>query len=289
MKNVLVRLLIFIQRLGALLPWPVQRTIGRALGWVAFMTLRTRRDVAADNIARCLPELTKAERAELLRSHFSALGIGLTEIGLAWFGSDDRLKDRVRAEGKELLDRARAEGRGVLLVTGHWTSLEIGCRLFGFVTDWHVLFRRLGVPAFDEATIRGRLRSAEAAYDKDNVRGVFRALRKGAVVVMVADQADTTDSRVVAPFFGVPATNSGSPARIAAATGCVVLGLGFTRDADNLYTFRFGPRLEHFPSDDPVRDATKVNAAIEMHAREALPQYYWIHRRFKGTGEPTRQ
>lgn len=277
----MIRLVLLAQRLGAALPWSVQRMLGRVFGWLALVLLHQRRRTAHANIARCLPELDKSERAALVRRHFDALGIGLMEIGMAWHADDERLRGRVCAEGVELLEAARAGGRGVLLVTGHWTSLEMGCRLFGQITDFDVLYRPLGVPAFDAATVRGRLRGAQNVYEKNNVRGLFRALRAGATVIVVADQADTTESAIIAPFFGVPATNSGSPARIAAATGCAVLGIGFTRKSDGNYELRLGPRLTGFPSDDPVADATAINEAIEIHARVALEQYYWIHRRFK--------
>ncbi len=41
------------------------------------------------------------------------------------------------------------------------------------------------------------------------------------------------------------------------------------------------PAIDHFPSEDEVDDATRVNKIIENQLRIAPTQYMWFHRRFK--------
>ena len=50
---------------------------------------------------------------------------------------------------------------------------------------------------------------------------------------------------------------------------------------DRRYIVTIRPALEDFPSDDELADATTINRVIEDGIRDALPQYFWIHRRFK--------
>src|SRR4051812_38364525 len=81
------------------LPWPLQRALGRVLGAILLLVLRSRRDVAARNLALCLPGLDEAARARLLRDHFAALGIGVFEFSRAWWGSVAPLRRDVEIEG----------------------------------------------------------------------------------------------------------------------------------------------------------------------------------------------
>ena len=69
----------------ARLPWSAQRMLGRGLGRLLRATLRTRRDIAARNLALCLPELDADAQRDLLSQHFAALGIGVFEFPRAWW------------------------------------------------------------------------------------------------------------------------------------------------------------------------------------------------------------
>jgi KDO2-lipid IV(A) lauroyltransferase len=44
------------------------------------------------------------------------------------------------------------------------------------------------------------------------------------------------------------------------------------------------PALEGFPSDDPARDAARINRLLEERIRLCPEQYLWVHRRFKQAG-----
>ena len=41
--------------------------------------------------------------------------------------------------------------------------------------------------------------------------------------------------------------------------------------------------LENFPAGDDLQDAATCNHVVENMIKEALPQYMWLHRRFKTT------
>ncbi len=113
----------------ARLPWPLQRAMGAAVGWLALRLMPSRRRAARTNLALCMPELSTSERERLLRENFRDVGIGLFEFARAWWGDAAPMRQTARIEGLDILGRLQAEGRGVLLVSGHFMTLEMCGRL----------------------------------------------------------------------------------------------------------------------------------------------------------------
>lgn len=87
---------------------------------------------------------------------------------------------------------------------------------------------------------------------------------------------------VFAPFFGIPTASLTSASRIAHISGAAVIPISFhRRDSDLGYDVLLSPPLENFPSNDPITDATRLNAIIEEAIRNKPEQYVWQYKRFK--------
>ena len=221
-----------------------------------------------------------AEREALLRASFRDLGIGLFEFARAWWGSAEPLRLGVRIEGLEHLHALRAQGRGVLMVSGHFMTLEVCGRLLCDHLPVAGMYRRYRDPVMEWAVKRGRLRYAAAMFTNDEIRPAMRHLKQGGVLWYAPDQDMRGKDTVFAPFFGVPAATITATHQFARLTGCAVVPFFHRREGDR-YVLRIAPPLEDVPSKDATADSTRVNAAIEAMVREAPSQYLWIHRRFK--------
>ncbi|WP_140909247.1 LpxL/LpxP family Kdo(2)-lipid IV(A) lauroyl/palmitoleoyl acyltransferase [Cognatiluteimonas lumbrici] len=265
----------------ARLPWALQRRLGSAVGAVLALAMRGRREVAARNLALCFPELDDAARRELLRRHFRALGIGLFEFARAWWGSVAPLRRGLRIEGLEHLEEARAGGRGVILVSGHFTTLEACGRLMCDHVPLAGMYRPHGQPPLEWAVKRGRLRYAVAMFGREELRPAIRHLKAGGVLWFAPDQETRRGDSVFVPFFGVPASSLTSTHQLARLAGASVLAFAHERRDDGGYTLRLSPAFDHFPTTDATADTARVMQAIEAMARAVPAQYLWIHRRFK--------
>jgi KDO2-lipid IV(A) lauroyltransferase len=265
----------------ARLPWVVQRGLGRGLGGVLRHAMGTRRQVAARNLALCFPELDAAGRDALLRAHFAALGIGLFEFARAWWGSVAPMRGGMRVEGMQHLDAARAAGRGVILVSGHFTTLEICGRLLCDLVPLAGMYRPHAQGALEWAVKRGRLRYAAAMFGRDELRPAIRHLKSGGLLWFAPDQDTRRGDSVFVPFFGRPASSLTSTHQLARLSGAAVLAFAHERRADGGYTLRLSPAFAGFPTQDVVADTARVMAGIEAMVRAAPAQYLWIHRRFK--------
>ena len=276
----------------ARLPWPMQRALGRVFGLMLRVFLQKRSTIAARNLALCFPEIDSAARKSLLREHFAALGIGVFEFARAWWGSIVPLRRDVRIEGLEHLAAARANGRGVIVVSGHFTTLEVCGRLLCDHVPLAGMYRPYRQPAMEWAVRRGRARYAAAMFPKHDVRGVVRHLKRGGLLWYAPDQDPSRGDSVFVPFFGQPAHSLTSTHQLARLSGAAVVVFQHARRNDGGYTLRLWPELEDFPSSDATFDTARIMATIETMARAAPAQYLWIHRRFKrrpdGAADPYR-
>ena len=265
----------------ARLPWPLQRGLGRALGSALRLLLGERRRIAARNLALCFPALDDAARASLLGQHFAALGIGLFEFARAWWGSVATLRHGLQVEGLEHIAAARTGGRGVIVISGHFTTLEICGRLLCDHVPLAGMYRPHAQAAMEWAVKRGRLRYAAAMFGRDELRPALRHLKQGGLLWFAPDQDTRRGDSVFVPFFGRPASSLTSTHQLARLSGAAVLAFAHERRADGGYTLRLSPAFADFPSEDAVADTARVMAAIEAMVRAAPAQYLWIHRRFK--------
>ncbi|WP_313919130.1 LpxL/LpxP family Kdo(2)-lipid IV(A) lauroyl/palmitoleoyl acyltransferase [Tahibacter sp.] len=262
------------------LPW-LQRLAG-VLGWFAGGLLVTRRHIAARNLALCFPQLDERQRADLLAANLRDSGRMLVEFALAWFGSEAKIAEiPCRVDGLEHLERARAEGRGVLLVGGHFSHLELCARLVSRRIRISGMYRVMDDAVFEQAVLTARLRYAQAMFTKDELRATVKYLKRGGTVWYAPDQDMRGKESVFVPFFGVPASTITATHHLARLSGAQVLPFFHRREADGGYTLRLEAPLANFPSDDVVADTARVNQAIEAMVREAPAQYLWLHKRFK--------
>ncbi len=281
------RLLLTCLKVASRFPYGVQMSLGLLAGRFIFCFARERRAIAARNLELCFPELTIAERQRLLRAHFSSLGRALFESGLAYWAPDERLRDLARVNGMDNLQAALARGRGVILVAGHFTSMELGGRLLGLEADFDAVIRPFSNSEIDAIVHSGRQRAVRTAIPKKSFRQFLKGLKENRAILITVDQATTARNKVMAPFFAVPAPTSINAARIAQKTGAAVLPLLWLREPDlSGYRVEVGVPLTGFPSTDALTDARRINALIEEQVRQAPEQYYWIHRRFKAEPSP---
>jgi Kdo2-lipid IVA lauroyltransferase/acyltransferase len=280
-------LAIFIMWAAARLPLRWQWWLGEKLGELTWRFAKKRRHITDVNIRLCFPELTENQKQALVRQSFRANGIGVMELGLAWFRDPASFLPLTRVYGLEHLDAALAKGQGVLLLGGHYSTLDLGGSLVTEYISADVMQRDHNNPLINAVMTRARERRYGQVLDARNLRGLLRQLKKNRIVWYATDQDYGRKDIVFAPFFDVPAGSITATSRIAKSSGCAVVPFSHFRRTDGPgYDIFFQPPLENFPSGDDLADATLVNRTIENEIRKQPDQYLWMHRRFKTRPNP---
>ena len=265
------------------LPWPLLMGIGKGLGLLMYHTLMKRRHICQTNIALAFPDLNPVQQQQLVRDHFISLGKGLLETALSWWGNPDDLMTYTEVEGIEYLNQALAQG-GVVLLSAHFTSLELGGRLLAQFFPLHVVYRPHQNPVIEWRVARLRAKRYGLAISRDDIRTMLRSLQQGNVVWYAQDQNFGRKNSVFAPFFGVSAATNTATSRISFIGRAKVVPF-FTVRIPNGYRLQFYPSLENFPSESVLNDTIQINQVIEQQVRVYPEQYLWTHRRYKDRPE----
>jgi Kdo2-lipid IVA lauroyltransferase/acyltransferase len=265
------------------LPYPILMRIGRSLGSVVGALPLDFARIARVNLSLCMPSLAQADRELLLKRHFQSIGMALMETAMAWWSSDRRIQRLTTIEGFENLEKAKRLGRGTLLLSAHFTTLEIGARALSARIPLNVMYRPAGNPVMGFFLARNRAKRTKRAIRRDDIRVLIGALKENDAVWYAPDQAYRKKGAQMVPFFGIDAATNTATSRLAKMTDAVVLPYFPERlPNDAGYRITIHPPFENFPGDDPIADATIYHRAIESHIAKVPEQYLWIHRRFKG-------
>jgi len=271
-----------------LLPRPLARAAGAAIGSLAWHLLPRLRRVGLRNLSLAFPEKSLAERTRILRTLFRTLGWQLAEFCRMPRATRQDAEKFFRYEGLDHYLAARAKGHGVLVLTGHLGAWELSSffhSLMGYPMG--MVIRRLDNPLVDAFVNRIRCLHGNRVLPKDDfARGLLQAMHHGETVGILMDTNMTPPQGVFVPFFGVPACTASGLARVAQHSNAAVLpGFMIWEPREQRYVLHFGPELTLTRTADPTADALAntalFTATLESSIRQYPEQWLWVHRRWK--------
>lgn len=283
---ILTRIGLLLLRTITYLPFSLQFWLGKRVGHVAQRLSRKWRTTASKNIYAAFPELSSQKQQQLVNHHFEALGIGIVEMANAWWGKTDALKERVTIEGLEHLDQAQKEGKGVILLSAHFTTLEIGGRLLSLFRPLHAMYREQDNPIFNKAMVDGRNSFLQSIVKKRDLRGMLSLLKENQTIWYAMDQNSSDGSAVFTHFFNIPCSTTAATSKLSQRSGATVIPFSTARiEPSHHYRLTIHPPFENFPGESPVEDTQHIMNHFEQEVRQIPEQYLWIHRRFKNQPE----
>lgn len=301
-----------------LVPEPLALGLGWAAGWIAGSVFRVRRRVVEENLRRAFPDAPEAWHRKIAARVFPHIAREAVALLLLSGLSTDRVRSRIRFEGRELVRDAVEAGRGGIILTGHIGNWEVGggaTALSGIPLD--AVVQAQSNPLVDRRLRRTReMLGVRVIYRQDAPREVLRSLRRGRMVALLADQ-NARAGGVFVDFFGVPASTARGPAIFARRTGAPVILATAVRLPGWRARYRLRFRLLDAGDADDAEEASegvasggradvaedgggggdapvlrdparrdeelirRYHAALEEAIREVPEQYFWPHKRWK--------
>ncbi|MDI9243861.1 lysophospholipid acyltransferase family protein [Marinobacter sp. CHS3-4] len=269
--------------LFSLLPFQSKQAFGEWLGNRLYRVAKSRAKVARQNLKACFPDWSAEHTDEVARQTFVEVSRGLMASVHLWSHPLFDVTSRTDYVGLEHLQQAQAKGKGVLLITAHYSLIELGFHLFLAPAERPgYMYRSNDHPVVDRMIERGRRHSHDnmTGFDKFQGKEMVAFLKNGGQVAYACDQDFNDKTKFFIPFLGVEAPCIDRPTHIAREAAVSVIFVSFYRTKNNRYRVDYSPIQEGFGKDAEA-DARAWNQYIEKTVRDRPEQYFWLHKRFK--------
>lgn len=246
------------------------------------MLNKKRLKIVQTNLLACFPKLTETQIKDLTIKVASESGKWMMESAGIWFGNAEKLRQRITDKNRKLMDNAFKKQKGVVVVLPHFGNWEMINFCMPQYYPCGAMYKGINSETVEQIILDSRSRLGGELFPANGkgVRQAFKHLKKGKVLVVLADHLPSRKAGVYAPFFGNPALTGKLTHTLIKHNQSEALVATIRRKPDAAgFELEFHP-LEGMQTDDPVEAATYLNSAIEKAIMIAPEQYQWVYKRF---------
>lgn len=259
--------------LARILPVSVSYLLGETLAVLCFLLCTRRRRNLTANLRVVLGASRAADADRTGLRVMMNFGRSIVETFMIPHFARGRKTFQVDIAGRDRLESLAAGGRGIVLVTAHLGSWELGgailARLGYRITTVAGIQFSEGLSPFIKA-MKEECGISVVAADGGTLR-LFRALKRGEVVALHID-GDQYLGGVEAQFFGRTAVLPRGPAALALRTGAAVVPVFAIRAARGRIKVLIAEAIE--PEGENESSLTrKIASSVESHIRPNLDQW----------------
>ena len=283
-------LVAFLQALP--LTWVAR--LGRCGGALAYWLDGRHRRVAVRNLTMCFgKEKSPAELRRLARENFRRIGENYAcAVKTASMPLAD-LRERVEFVGNPriLSPPAGQTPQSVVAAIGHFGNFELYARFGQFAPAYRLAttYRGLRQPSLDRFLQSLRERSGCVFFERRFEASALKAFmnQPGVMLGLLADQSG---GALRGPFLGHECSTSAAPAIFALRYRCALITGVCYRVALARWRIEAGPEIPTHENDRPRSTADimrDVNRAFEAAVRRDPANWFWVHRRWKPSRQPS--
>jgi KDO2-lipid IV(A) lauroyltransferase len=223
------------------------------------------------------------DEKKLFNSILKNLSFNFVEFIKFAFLPFSMVKNNVEVEGEEFLKRAYKKGKGVILLTAHIGNWEFLGTYFGKKGyPLNAIYRKPGSELYDKIIRKiRRLNRVKLIENRNAVGDGFKAIRKGEILIILADQK-SQDESVKIDFLGKEAPTPKGPAIFGIKTGAEILTAFVIRKKGG-----FVIKIKNLDYDKDGKIKEKINSIlINMNKaysdiiRKYPSQWVWFHDRW---------
>ena len=282
MNNALLIILIAFWRSIILLPRVCHIVLSNIIGSLLYIAPLKRNKYSKINIDFCFPNKSKSERKKIFKKNIMLSGHILTDTGISWFWSDERIKKNIKYEiiGLDKLLAEQSAEKGVLLFFKHSLHLELDSRIIGMHAKIYGVERKHNSEYFQSIQNKGRLKSMVDVVDRKNTIRFMKWLKGGKTVLYAPDQDYGMNKSRRVDFFKNPAATVSASYKIIQRTKCKTYFLNSYIKENKLC---LDIEELNFNNIDELNFLEDLNKFIENKIKLNPQEYLWQHRRFKST------
>jgi len=279
--------------LSRYIPRPWRYAIGTAVGEAVYWVWSSKRHTLLQNMATVLgldwsdPQVRLVARRSM-RNYCKYL---IEFLDLPNLSAAHSVVASMHLEGEEHLAAAISRGKGLIVVSGHFGTMELGGIRLAAITDFHAVYDTFQPAYLDDLIRRKRLEKGIKLIPVNKVRAMLRVLQGGGTIIILLDRPMAPGKGTKVRFFGRNAYVPAGPAVLAMKTGATLLPIYLRRLPDLTFTARILPAIAWVPSGDRDTDiqviTQKVMDTLQSAIREHPDQWYMFRPMWPGDGSAT--
>lgn len=252
-------------------------------GVLWYLSPRKRR-VTRLNLSAVYPNIDAVQLNKIARASMTHYVRGVFEAGMLWHWPLARIFDCFDAtQGLEHYRAAQRAGAGVIIAGGHCGSWELAGLYMQQELKGSVLYKPGRHPDFEAMLVQKRSRGGAEFVPTTGagLRTMFKHLKTGQTVGMVADQEPSLGEGQFAPFYGIETLTGVLLPRMARRTDARVVFVVCERRKKGRYCMHMFKADEAIYSTDKRAAVRAVNHGIEQTIAVDPEQYLWAYKRFR--------
>lgn len=279
--QVVVRFLRFLP-----MGWAIR--CGRYGGRMAFFLVREERKRAFEHLERAIGDGTTAyERYHIVRDMFENFGHVFVESLFLPQIMAEGVNNLVDGDGvREVMEELLAEGQGLVTLTAHMSNWELLCAWATPFLKANVVARKVYVDQINNFVVSLREELGITTFYQNEPKKMLRALQRGEMVGMLADQDVRRIQGRYIPFFHQTAYTPTGPVALSWSAKSPLLPIFIVREKSGKYRVECASPL--WPDREKETKAEWVYRSL-LHWSKFLEdlikryphQWCWNHRRWK--------
>jgi KDO2-lipid IV(A) lauroyltransferase len=286
------RLVLVVVMMGlSCLPLKALRTLGAAIGFLLYKSVKKRAHVARVNLKRCFPNWSKEEVEAHVLLAFQYFAKAWLDRAWLWHSSARKIEARFKWQGDTealaLMLRGPGsleKGRALIVFAPHFVGLDVAWTALSLKREGALstIYTPQSSKVADAWMRESRARFGRVSLftREDGVKRIVSGLKKGELLYLLPDMNFGPEESIFVPFFGIPAATVPSLSRFAKLGGAQVIPVT-TQMTPEGYNITVHECFKDFPSDDFVQDTAFMNQWLEKMITAYPDQYFWLHKRFK--------
>lgn len=280
-------IILILKNFITILPLDKARKIALILSNITYSLLFKRRKIAIENLTKAFPGKDLSEIKAIAKKVFQ--NIGITFIELFYFPKLNYsiINDQVKYKNLNLMLEKCEIKKGLIMLSGHFGNWELLAFSTGYISGHPltIIVKTQSNKLVDKLINEYRtLLGNKVVPMQSAAREVFKTLKTGGVVAMLADQSAPKES-VFVKFFNREVSTFQGPAVFALKTKAPML-MGFIIRKED---FSYEVILEEIKTDD-LNEYNEENVKILTQRHSTLLENYiqryphlwmWTHRRWK--------
>lgn len=254
---------------------PVLGKLGKFVGRFA----KGARRRARINLFYCMPELSEAQRETIIDNMFATAPQSMVMMAELTLRDPQRLQQRVRWHGMEIIDALKNEGKNIIFLVPHGWGVDIPAILLS--AEGHkvaAMMHNQKNPLVDYLwnTARRRFNGRLHARN-DGIKPFITSIRNGYWGYYLPDQDHGAEHSEFVDFFATYKATLPAIGRLMKVCRAAIVPLFPVYNAqDGKLDVMIRPPMDDLADADDVLIARRMNEEVELLVRPNPEQYTWI-------------